>query len=131
MLKGNFTHTIGRRKNAIARIFAMPGTGKITVNERPLEDYFGRKVLQMVVNQPLKLVDAVEKYDLKITVNGGGLSGQAGAVRLGIARMLQTVDPELRKEIKAAGFLTRDPRAVERKKYGLHKARRRPQFSKR
>lgn len=121
----------GRRKNAIARVRLVPGTGTITVNGRPLEDYFGLKTLQMIVESPLKVANVEGRYDVIVTVIGGGVSGQAGAVRHGIARALLKVDMALRPGLKQAGLLTRDPRMKERRKYGLKKARKRPQFSKR
>ena len=121
----------GRRKSSAARVFIKPGNGKIVINQRSLEQYFGRETARMVVRQPLELVDMVEKLDLYITVKGGGISGQAGAIRHGISRALLVFSPELRPVLKKAGFLTRDPRMKERKKYGLKAARRAPQFSKR
>ncbi|HLN63229.1 MAG TPA: 30S ribosomal protein S9 [Symbiobacteriaceae bacterium] len=121
----------GRRKNAIARARLVPGTGVITVNGRPVEDYFGLKTLQMLVESPLQVAGVAGKYDVFINVIGGGVSGQAGASRHGIARALLKVDGALRPSLKQAGFLTRDPRMKERRKYGLKKARKRPQFSKR
>lgn len=114
-----------------ARVFIKPGSGKIVINQRSLEQYFGRETARMVVRQPLELVDMVEKLDLYITVKGGGISGQAGAIRHGITRALMEYDESLRSELRKAGFVTRDARQVERKKVGLRKARRRPQFSKR
>ncbi|EEO03828.1 ribosomal protein S9 [Vibrio cholerae] len=117
----------GRRKSSAARVFIKPGSGNIVINKRSLEEYFGRPTSCMVVKQPLELVDMVEKLDLYITVKGGGISGQAGAIRHGITRALMEYDESLR----AAGYVTRDARRVERKKVGLRKARRRPQFSKR
>ena len=123
--------TVGRRKEASARVLLKPGSGKITVNGRALEVYFARPVLRMVINQPLELVKRTTQYDIVVTVNGGGLSGQAGAVRHGIARALCDYEPDLRSSLKTEGFLTRDARTVERKKYGRAKARRRFQFSKR
>ncbi|MCI3092006.1 30S ribosomal protein S9, partial [Escherichia coli] len=114
-----------------ARDFITPGHGKIVINQRSLEQYFGREPARMVVRQPLELVDMVEKLDLYITVKGGGISGQAGAIRHGITRALMEYDESLRSELRKAGFVTRDARQVERKKVGLRKARRRPQFSKR
>lgn len=123
--------TVGRRKEASARVLMKPGSGKITVNGRALEVYFARPVLRMVINQPLELVKRTTQYDITITVSGGGLSGQAGAVRHGISRALCDYEPELRGALKSEGFLTRDARTVERKKYGHAKARRRFQFSKR
>jgi small subunit ribosomal protein S9 len=130
-MKSTAIHTIGRRKSSVARIFVKPGAGVITVNGRKFEDYFGRATLRMVVRQPLHLLNQEEKYDINILVAGGGPSGQAGACRLGIARALIEVDGDSRKALKVEGYLTRDAREVERKKYGRHGARRRPQFSKR
>ncbi len=121
----------GRRKSSAARVFIKPGNGKIVINQRSLEQYFGRETARMVVRQPLELVDMVEKLDLYITVKGGGISGQAGAIRHGIARALLQVDPDFRDSLKRAGLLTRDARMVERKKPGLKKARKASQFSKR
>ncbi|ABB16130.1 30S ribosomal protein S9 [Carboxydothermus hydrogenoformans] len=126
----NFYGT-GRRKEAVARVFVVPGEGNITINGKSLEEYFPRKTLQIIVKQPLELTNTVGKFDVKAKVHGGGISGQAGAVRLGIARALVQADPSLRPVLKKAGFLTRDPRMVERKKYGLRKSRRRPQWTKR
>jgi len=124
-------YATGRRKSSTARVFLKPGSGNISINTRTLEDYFGRETSRMVVRQPLELVDALEKFDLNITVRGGGNNGQAGAIRHGISRALVEYDDELKTELRKAGFITRDARAVERKKIGLHKARKRPQFSKR
>lgn len=121
----------GRRKNAIARVRLLPGEGKVTVNNRDLEEYFGKKTLEMIVKQPLNLTNTLSQFNVVASVNGGGTTGQAGAVRLGIARALLKADANLRPALKKAGFLTRDPRMKERKKYGLRKARRAPQFSKR
>ena len=121
----------GRRKSSSARVFIKPGSGNIVINQRSLENYFGRETARMVVRQPLELVEMLEKLDLYITVKGGGISGQAGAIRHGIARALIVAAPELRSALKKEGYLTRDPRAKERKKYGLKKARKAPQFSKR
>ncbi|WP_418791455.1 30S ribosomal protein S9 [Phosphitispora sp. TUW77] len=121
----------GRRKNAIARVRLLPGEGKLVVNNRPLDAYFGKKTLEMIVKQPLNLTNTISQYDILAKVEGGGTTGQAGAMRLGIARALIKADPNLRSALKKAGFLTRDPRMKERKKYGLRKARRAPQFSKR
>ncbi len=121
----------GRRKSSIARVYLTPGTGKITVNKRDIDDYFGLETLKVIVRQPLVATDNVSKYDVNVTVKGGGYTGQAGAIRHGIARALIEVDEELRPVLKTAGFLTRDPRMKERKKYGLKAARRAPQFSKR
>lgn len=119
----------GRRKSSAARVFIKPGNGNIVINQRSLEQYFGRETARMVVRQPLELVDMVGKLDLYITVKGGGISGQAGAIRHGITRALMEYDETLRSELRKAGFVTRDARQVERKKVGLRKARRRPQFS--
>ena len=124
-------YATGRRKSSTARVFLKPGSGNISINTRTLEDYFGRETSRMVVRQPLELVDMLEKFDLKITVRGGGNNGQAGAIRHGISRALVEYDNELKAELRKAGFITRDARAVERKKIGLHKARKKPQFSKR
>ncbi|ATL94006.1 30S ribosomal protein S9 [Aeromonas sobria] len=121
----------GRRKSSTARVFIKAGSGKIIINQRSLEQYFGRPTARMVVRQPLELVEMTEKLDLYITVNGGGISGQAGAIRHGITRALMQYDETLRAELRKAGFVTRDARKVERKKVGLHKARKRPQYSKR
>jgi small subunit ribosomal protein S9 len=124
-------YATGRRKSSTARVFMKPGTGNITINTRSLDEYFGRETSRMVVRQPLELVEMLEKFDLKITVRGGGNNGQAGAIRHGISRALAEYDSELKAELRKAGFITRDARSVERKKVGLHKARKRPQFSKR
>ncbi|WP_168453672.1 30S ribosomal protein S9 [Sphingopyxis microcysteis] len=124
-------YATGRRKDAVARVWVKPGTGKITVNGRDQEVYFARPTLRLVINQPFGLTDRVGQYDVIATVKGGGLSGQAGAVLHGIAQALTRFEPALRSPVKAAGFLTRDSRAVERKKYGKAKARRSFQFSKR
>jgi len=121
----------GRRKTSAARVFMKTGSGSITVNDRSLDSYFGREVARMIVRQPFDVVDMVEKFDLNISVAGGGSFGQAGAIRHGIARALVEYDENLRSPLRKAGFLTRDARQVERKKVGLHKARKRPQFSKR
>lgn len=121
----------GRRKTAAARVFIGSGTGNITVNAKSLDEFFGRETSRMVVRQPLEVASLTDKLDLKITVSGGGSSGQAGAIRHGIARALVDYDETLRPSMRAAGFLTRDAREVERKKVGLRKARKRPQFSKR
>lgn len=124
-------YATGKRKNAIARVWIKPGSGKITVNGRALNVYFARPVLQMIVNQPFSVADRANQFDVECTVMGGGLSGQAGAVKHGISKALTYFEPDLRKPLKVAKFLTRDPRVVERKKYGRVKARRRFQFSKR
>ena len=121
----------GRRKTATARVYVRPGSGDIQVNKSPIDEYFCSDVQKMVVRTPLVLTETVDKLDIVVRVRGGGPTGQAGAVRHGIARALVQFDPELRGKLKAAGFLTRDPREVERKKIGLHKARKRPQYSKR
>ncbi|NOZ54813.1 MAG: 30S ribosomal protein S9 [Gammaproteobacteria bacterium] len=124
-------YSTGRRKSSSARVFIKVGTGNITVNKRPLDQYFGRETARMIVRQPLQLVDLSEKFDINVTVSGGGGSGQAGAIRHGITRALMEYDETLRPALRKAGFVTRDARIVERKKVGLHKARKRPQFSKR
>jgi small subunit ribosomal protein S9 len=121
----------GRRKTAAARVFLKPGSGSISINGRNIEQYFGRETARMVVRQPLELVEAVDKFDVFVTVKGGGGSGQAGAIRHGITRALMEYDETLRSALRKAGFVTRDAREVERKKVGLRKARKRPQFSKR
>ena len=127
----NDFNAVGRRKSAVARVRLVPGEGKILVNKRDIEDYFGLETLKMTVRQPLNLVNVGGNFDVLVNVRGGGLSGQAGAIRHGISRALCKVNPELREALKKAGFLTRDPRMKERKKYGLKAARRAPQFSKR
>jgi len=127
----NTNYGTGRRKTAAARVFIGSGTGNITVNAKSLDEFFGRETSRMVVRQPLEVASLTDKLDLKITVSGGGSSGQAGAIRHGIARALVDYDETLRPSMRAAGFLTRDAREVERKKVGLRKARKRPQFSKR
>ena len=124
-------YATGKRKDAVARVWIKPGTGKITINDRPVEVYFARPVLRMVLRQPLEIANRSTQYDLVVTVAGGGLSGQAGAVRHGLAKALTAYEPELRTVLKREGFLTRDSRVVERKKYGRKKARRSFQFSKR
>ena len=121
----------GRRKKTVARVRLLPGSGNITVNKRDIEDYFGYETLKMIVRAPMVLTDTLSKFDVNVNVYGGGYTGQAGAIRHGIARALIVADPELRGALKKAGFLTRDPRMKERKKYGLKAARRAPQFSKR
>ena len=121
----------GRRKSSVARVYLVPGTGKITINKRDIDEYLGLETLKVVVRQPLVATENVEKFDVLVNVKGGGYTGQAGASRHGIARALLQVDGEYRPTLKAAGFLTRDPRMKERKKYGLKAARRAPQFSKR
>ena len=127
----DYNYGTGRRKTAAARVFVSSGTGRIMVNSQPLDEFFGRETARMVVRQPLQVADLTDKLDLKVTVRGGGNSGQAGAIRHGIARALVEYDETLRGPMRQAGFLTRDARAVERKKVGLRKARKRPQFSKR
>ena len=124
-------YATGRRKSSSARAFLRPGTGNIIVNKRPLDEYFGRETARMVVRQPLELVQAKDKYDIAVSVSGGGMSGQAGAIRHAITRALIEQDENLRSPLRKAGFVTRDAREVERKKVGLHKARRAPQYSKR
>ena len=121
----------GRRKTSAARVFLRPGNGAIVVNGKPLDEYFGRETARMVVRQPLELIDMTDRFDVKVTVSGGGTTGQAGAIRHGITRALMEYDETLRAALRKAGFVTRDAREVERKKVGLHKARRRPQVSKR
>ena len=121
----------GRRKKSIARVYVTPGTGKITINKRDIDEYFGLETLKVIVRQPLAALDATDKYDVLINVHGGGYTGQAGAIRHGLSRALLQVDADFRPVLKKAGFLTRDPRMKERKKYGLKAARRAPQFSKR
>ena len=124
-------HAVGRRKKAIARVRLIPGEGHIVINKRSIDEYFGLETLKTVVRQPLTLTDTLAKFDVVVNVAGGGYTGQAGAIRHGIARALVKADEELKDSIKKAGFLTRDPRMKERKKYGLKAARRAPQFSKR
>ena len=121
----------GRRKSSVARVYLVPGTGKITINKRDIDEYLGLETLKVVVRQPLVATDNVDKFDVLVNVKGGGYTGQAGAIRHGISRALLTVDNDFRPVLKKAGFLTRDPRMKERKKYGLKAARRAPQFSKR
>jgi small subunit ribosomal protein S9 len=124
-------YSTGRRKNASARVFLRRGSGQITINNRSLEQYFGRETGRMLIRQPLETVDMTEQFDINATVSGGGISGQAGAIRHGITRALIEYDESLRAPLRSAGFVTRDAREVERKKIGLHKARKRPQYSKR
>jgi small subunit ribosomal protein S9 len=121
----------GRRKHSVARVRLIPGEGRIVINKREINDYFGLETLKLIVKQPLNLTETLGKYDVIVIANGGGMSGQAGAIRHGISRALLKADPDLRGPLKRAGFLTRDPRMKERKKYGLKAARRAPQFSKR
>lgn len=129
--KSAYFYGTGRRKSSVARVRLYQGTGKVTINGRDIDDYFGLETLKLIVRQPLKLVGADSTFDVVCTVAGGGVTGQAGAIRHGISRALLQYNPELRPQLKAAGFLTRDPRMKERKKYGLKAARRAPQFSKR
>lgn len=121
----------GRRKHSVARVRLVPGEGRIVINKRDIDEYFGLETLKLIVKQPLNLTETTGKYDIIVLANGGGIAGQAGAIRHGISRALLKADPELRGSLKKAGFLTRDPRMKERKKYGLKAARRAPQFSKR
>ena len=121
----------GRRKSSTARVYLTKGSGQIVVNEKPLDEFFGRETACMVVRQPLEKLEMIENFDIKATVSGGGMTGQAGAIRLGVSRALVEYDEELRKPLRAAGLLTRDAREVERKKVGLHKARKATQYSKR
>ena len=121
----------GRRKSSVARVYLVPGTGKITINKRDMDEYFGLETLKVVVRQPLTATETADKFDVLVNVRGGGYTGQAGAIRHGIARALLNVDADYRPVLKKAGFLTRDPRMKERRKYGLKAARRAPQFSKR
>ena len=121
----------GRRKSSVARVYLVPGTGKIVINKRDIDDYFDLETLKTVVRQPLVLTETTDKFDIMVNVKGGGTTGQAGAIRHGISRALLEADPEYRGSLKAAGYLTRDPRMKERKKYGLKAARRAPPFSKR
>jgi small subunit ribosomal protein S9 len=124
-------YSTGRRKTSAARVYIRPGTGNIVINKRPLDVFFGRETARMVVRQPLERVEMLDKLDVNVTVHGGGNSGQAGAIRHGITRALIKYDESLRSALRKAGFVTRDARSVERKKIGLHKARKRPQYSKR
>lgn len=130
MAKAKFYGT-GRRKSSIARVYLVPGTGKITINKRDMDNYFGLETLKLIVRQPLVLTETADKFDVLVNVHGGGFTGQAGAIRHGISRALLQADGDYRPALKKAGFLTRDPRMKERKKYGLKAARRAPQFSKR
>ena len=131
MANGNTSYGTGRRKEATARVWINPGEGQVVVNGRTMDEYFGRETSKMIINQPLQLLEQQGKVDIKVNVTGGGLSGQAGAIRHGLSRALVAMNPDFRPVLKKAGFLTRDPRAVERKKYGQPGARRRFQFSKR
>jgi len=130
-MTASMLQTTGRRKQAIARVRVQPGTGKITANGRDFDDYFPSAVHRTLITEPLRITDQEESFDIAVTLSGGGLSGQAGAFRLGISRAMITLDPEARPSIKSAGLLTRDPRKKESKKYGLKKARKAPQYSKR
>mgnify|MGYP001439548847 CR=1 FL=1 len=130
-MSANQNYGTGRRKTATARVFLRPGTGSISLNNRSLDEFFGRETARMIVRQPLELTESSEKFDVFVTVSGGGITGQAGAIRHGITRALMEYDETLRGELRTAGFVTRDARGVERKKVGLRKARKRPQFSKR
>ena len=121
----------GRRKSSVARVYLVPGTGKVTINKKDMDEYFGLETLKIIVRQPLEATNMADKFDVIVNVKGGGFTGQAGAIRHGIARALNKYDLDLRPTLKKAGYLTRDPRMKERKKYGLKKARRAPQFSKR
>ena len=121
----------GRRKSSVARVYLVPGTGKVTINKRDMDEYFGLDTLKVIVRQPLAATETADKFDVLVNVRGGGYTGQAGAIRHGIARALLNVDADYRPILKSAGFLTRDPRMKERRKYGLKAARRAPQFSKR
>jgi small subunit ribosomal protein S9 len=131
MAKTTRFYGTGRRKSSVARVYVTPGTGKVTINKKDLEDYFGLDTLKVIVKQPFAVTATTGKYDVMVNVYGGGFTGQAGAIRHGISRALLKADPEFRPALKKAGFLTRDPRMKERKKYGLKAARRAPQFSKR
>ena len=126
-----YSYGTGRRKTSAARVFMRPGSGRIIVNGRPVEEYFGRETARMIIRQPLEVAGVVDRFDIRVTVKGGGASGQAGAIRHGVARALVEYDESLRSNLRRAGFITRDAREVERKKVGLRKARKRPQFSKR
>ncbi len=131
MAKSARYYGTGRRKKSIARVYLMPGTGKVVINKRDIDDYFGLETLKVIVRQPLTVTETLEKFDVLVNVHGGGTTGQAGAIRHGIARALCQADSDYRPALKKEGFLTRDPRMKERKKYGLKAARRAPQFSKR
>lgn len=131
MAQQNVYYGTGRRKTSTARVHLKPGKGEIRINDRPLDEYFGRETSRMIVLQPFDAVQMQDKFDVTVNVSGGGANGQAGAIRHGITRALLRYDEALRKTLRKAGYVTRDARAVERKKYGLHKARKRPQYSKR
>ena len=126
-----YSYGTGRRKTSTARVFMRSGNGRIVVNGRPIDEYFGRETARMIIRQPLEVAGVVDRFDVNVTVKGGGASGQAGAIRHGVARALVEYDETLRSDLRRAGFITRDAREVERKKVGLRKARKRPQFSKR
>ncbi len=130
-MSGDLIHAVGKRKSAVARVWMRPGQGLITINRKPMDEYISRETDKMVIRQPLELTDNVEKYDITVTVRGGGISGQAGAIRHGISRALSGLDPEQRLILKKVNLITRDARAKERKKYGLKGARARYQYSKR
>ena len=130
-MENNFYYATGKRKNSIARVYIKEGEGNFSINKRSLEDYFPRETLRMIINRPFKLTDTGGKFDVKVNVRGGGISGQAGAIKHGISKALLEVNQDFRSVLKKEGFLTRDPRVVERKKYGQKKARKRFQFSKR
>lgn len=121
----------GRRKSSAARVYMTKGSGQVVINDRPIDEFFSRETSRMIVRQPLELLEMADKFDLKVTVKGGGISGQAGAIRLGLTRALMLYDEELRRPLRKAGYVTRDAREVERKKVGLHKARKASQYSKR
>ena len=131
MAQKDFNYGTGRRKSSTARVYLRPGSGNITINKRSLEQYFGRETSRMLVRQPLETADVLTKFDIQVNVRGGGANGQAGAIRHGITRALMDYDEALRSPLRKAGYVTRDAREVERKKVGLHKARKRPQYSKR
>jgi len=131
MAEANRYYGTGRRKSSTARVYLQPGSGQILVNKKPVDEYFGRETSRMIVRQPFVTTDLADKFDVKVNVSGGGPSGQAGAIRHGITRALMAYDEALRSTLRKAGYVTRDAREVERKKFGLHKARKRPQYSKR
>jgi len=131
MAEANRFYGTGRRKSSTARVYLQPGSGQILVNKKPVDEYFGRETARMIVRQPFVATELSDKFDVKVNVNGGGPSGQAGAIRHGITRALMAYDEALRPTLRKAGYVTRDAREVERKKVGLHKARKRPQYSKR
>lgn len=131
MTLANAIYATGKRKESIARVWLAPGTGKVTINKREMDNYFGRAVLRMVVRQPFQITETEDRFDVTVTIQGGGNSGQAGAIKHGISKALLLYEPGLRPVLKKAGFITRDSRTVERKKYGRHKARKSTQYSKR